>query len=224
MHKIYGYKEKDVLELAKFISNGNYKTLSQAFLDYAKMSGKAQGTIRNLYYAIARKGREDAEFCKDYLNGKSFKVNTIVGFNAQEERALVENVLKLTANGRSVRSAISELSGGDAKLALRYQNKFRNAVKNNPVLFSELESKALKKDCEPSLNISEVQFKRLKSEINGLVDRISESTKKENQRLKSRIALLEKENKRLKIELCQSMGSQSLARFFIKKDNGAILS
>jgi hypothetical protein len=225
MHKIYGYKEKDVLDLANFISSGNHKTLSEAFSEYALISGKARGTIRNLYYAIARKSREDTEFCNDYLGGKAFKVNTIVGFNEQEERTLVERVLKLTASGRSVRSAIQELSGGDQKLALRYQNKFRNAVKLNTVLLSELESKALEKnDDKQTVNLSEVQLRRLKSEINGLVDRISNSTRKENIRLRARISVLEKENKRLKIELNQTLGAQSVARFFIKKDGSALPS
>ena len=216
MQKIYGYKEEDVLGLIQFINKGNYKTLSQAFENYATESGKAKGTIRNLYYALARKSREDAEFRKKYLNDKTLEVNSIVCFDKQEEKELVDNVNKLTSEGCSVRSAILQLSQGDQKLGLRYQNKYRNVVKKD----ATLKLRAVKQVGKDVLsNISNLQIKRLKSEINGLVERLAQGVRKENQKLRSRIVLLEKENLRLKNQALINNQAVDIKQFFIKKDN-----
>ena len=223
MLKIYGYKEKDVLGLAEFIIKGNYKNLSQAFSDYANVSGKAKGTIRNLYYALARKSREDKEFANKYLGGEVFKVNSIVAFSDNEERQLIDTILKLTSDGRSVRSAIFELSKGDNKLALRYQNKFRNVVKHNPEILNQTKESANQR-LETKVCVSEAQLSKLKSEINSLVNKIALSVKRENQRLLNRITVLEKQNKSLKAKLSSASDGQRVARFFVKNDTGALLS
>ena len=213
MQEIYGYKEKDVLGLLQFLSKGNYKNLSSAFSQYALLSGKAIGTVRNLYYALARKSREDKEFSKKYLQGKTLCVNSIVAFSKQEEQDLIDKILTLTKNGRSVRSAILELSKGDSKLALRYQNKFRNAVKRCPTL----KNSVIASDNENNVNVSlfAMQVKRL-------IERAFSSISKENQRLSSRIDLLERENKKLTTELLGLTGNQSVKRYFSQKDTGVV--
>ena len=220
MQKIYGYKESDVLGLIEYINKGEHRTLSQAFEDYAKISGKSKGTVRNLYYALAKTSREDGEFRKKYLGDKPVKVNPIVCFDKQEENKLVEDIEGLVAKGRSVRSAIIELSGGDPKLALRYQNKYRNAVKK-----SRVENNVLfKGDNERLFNLSDMQLKRLKGEINGLVERIAFGVRKENQKLHSRIVMLERENARLKNQLYLGDQPVDIKRFFVKKDGSAIIN
>ena len=206
MQEIYGYKEKDVLGLLQFLSKGNYKNLSSAFSQYALLSGKAIGTVRNLYYALARKSREDKEFSKKYLQGKTLCVNSIVAFSKQEEQDLIDKILTLTKNGRSVRSAILELSKGDSKLALRYQNKFRNALKNKPELIASVieELKAEGISVENTLKkqekeyFSEEIFCKVKNEINDLVSKIALKEKKTNEFLREKIAILESENARLR--------------------------
>jgi len=129
-----------------------------------------------------------------------------VEFNEDEEKQLIKSVLLKKEEGVSVRGAIMELAEGDAKKALRYQNKFRNALKRKPRLVAEVvhELKAEGKDVKdvvvkssPVSLISETQFKHLKTEINGLVARISESVRKENEYLKNRIVSLERENLKL---------------------------
>jgi hypothetical protein len=132
MEKIYGYKEKDVLGLAQFIKNRGNASLSSVFEKYGLASGKAKGTVRNLYYALAKVSRQDDEFCKKYLNGKSLSVNQIVEFSSDEEQSLIDSILLERAQGKSVRSIIMNMANGDSRLALRYQNKYRNALKNKP--------------------------------------------------------------------------------------------
>ena len=205
MEKIYGYKEKDIIGLADFLKKNENRSLSQTFKKYGELNDKAKGTVRNLYYALAKRSNFDAEFCEKYLGGKPISVAKIVEFNQREERELIKKILLAKKDGRSVRNAIIELSGGDAKLSLRYQNKFRNAMKCKPHLIAEIiaelknEGKNVCFDGEKSVEevVSESQLKRLKTEINGLVGKIAESVRRENEYLKDRIIRLERENLKL---------------------------
>lgn len=204
MENLYGYKEKDVLLLAQFIKNRK-DSLTEQFNEFSKATGKAKGTVRNLYYALAKKSNEDKDFCDKYLNGNSIKVNTSKGFSSEEERALVKQIIILKNSGISVRKAISELAKGDIKLALRYQNKYRNFVKNNQLELEQIlleikreigvDIKMQKEDRQVAFN--EVQFRRLKNEIDLLVKRISKDIRDENEKLKTKIEFLENENLKL---------------------------
>lgn len=206
MEKIYGYKEKDVIGLAEFLKERGRESLSSTFTKYALINGKAKGTVRNLYYALAKRSNLDKEFCDKYLDGKPIAINNIVEFDYNEEKKLVKKILIERQNGKSVRSVIMGLANGDAKLALRYQNKFRNLLKTKPNLISEIvgEIKAEGKGdlilgTEKPIEspITEQQFNRLKCEIDSLIARISANLKKENQYLKERIGVLENENLKL---------------------------
>ena len=205
MEKIYGYKESDVLGLVEFLKEKGNSSLSSAFERYGEISGKAKGTVRNLYYSLARLSNRDKEFCDKYLNGKPLSVGKIVEFNELEEKELIKKILLLKNDGRSVRSAIMELCGGDGKIMLRYQNKYRNAVKNKPELV-ELIIKELREDGhEISIQTisdnkkvaSKTDYSRIIFEMDKLIGKISNKMERENLMLKNRISVLEKENSRL---------------------------
>ncbi len=229
MEKIYGYKEKDVLGLAEFILSRKGGTLSNAFNEYALINGKAQGTIRNLYYALAKKSREDSDFCQKYFGGKPLSVGKIVEFDKDEEEKLVKDILREKLNGNSVRSAISKLANGDQKKALRYQNKFRNCLKNNPELVEKIseelcsienfEENKVKK--EPILFS---QTRKIKSQINGLIDKTFSLLRKENDKLRTKNAYLERENGKLKQELGLKSTADNALRYFIKKDGNRVFN
>ena len=205
MEKLYGYKEKDVILLAEFINTRRNNMLTKTFNEFAIEHGKSKGTVRNLYYALAKLSNKDTEFCKTYLGGEPIKVSEVENFTNKEEKDLVKQVLLLKNDGKSVRSAINELAKGDLKLALRYQNKYRNFIKNKKEeLENLLEEIKREKGVEIELEnkdnqvtFNEIQIKRLKSEINGLVNRISLDLQRENKTLKERIEFLQKENLKL---------------------------
>ena len=113
MEKLYGYKQSDVIGLAEFLRERKGENLSQTFSQYALKSGKAKGTIRNLYYALAKLSKENVEFRDRFLGGEQINVNQIIEFDGDQERTLLKQVLIKTNQGKSVRSAINELSGGD---------------------------------------------------------------------------------------------------------------
>ncbi len=206
MDKIYGYKQSDVVALAKEVLNRGNRSLSSVFESFSLRTGKAKGTVRNMYYALAKESRENPEFSKSVLDGKTLSVSKIVEFDKSDERDLLKKVLTAKREGKSARRAIMELSNGDMKLALRLQNKFRNTLKLNTQLVSEVVSEINSERGDDILEnakesakspVSEFQFKRLKKEIDGLVERISQKARKENAYLRERVSALELENLRL---------------------------
>lgn len=215
MDKIYGYKEQDVIGLARFLKERGHSSLSSTFERYSAFSGKAKGTVRNLYYALAKKSCSDKSFCDKYLDGQEIKVSKIIEFDKCAEKELVKKVLMGKQQGRSVRGVIMELASGDGKLALRYQNKFRNAVKLNPQLVSNViaEIKGDKslihcgyKNSSANNNVAYNNDKNLlansfslkiKREIDAFFNKNTTKLQKENEYLKSRVLQLEKQNSAL---------------------------
>ena len=232
MKEMYGYKEKDVIGLAQALRARGNASLSKVFATYGEMNGKAKGTVRNLYYALAKVSRTDKEFCDKYLDGKPLSVGKIVEFRECEEKALIKKILLAQWEGRSVRGSIMELTDGDAKKALRYQNKFRNAIKHKPELIDEIVKELRAEGKDVTVNktekvsdmISSAQFEKLKGEINGLVSRIALKTKKENEFLKERIAVLEKENLKLYNLLYGSATPENALKYFRRGGEQNILN
>lgn len=200
MNRPYGYKEKDLIALAEFIVKGGFsgKSLSQGFKDYAAITGKAAGSVRNLYYALAKFSNENAEFAEKHLGGKPVKVEKSEKFS-EEENGIVSKIAEFKSRGVSVRRATICLAGGDAKKALRYQNKYRNALK--------LSEKQKARESDAQILPTEKFFvKRLKAEINKLADRLAAGYKKENAKLIRQLAALKAENERLYRRLNGSNG------------------
>ena len=102
-------------------------------------------------------------------------------------------------------TTIFNLSGGDDKLMLRLQNKYRNMLKKQPERIAEVAKEmgfdeeverlnAVKKGEKVSLPDRDFLRRRLESEINALYDRLAQGLKEENERLRM-------ENARLKAAL-----------------------
>lgn len=225
MENLYGYKEKDVLGLISALKN-HKGTLSLAFKSYAKTCGKSVGTIRNLYYKLVKTSKSNKEFCDKYLNGKPINSNQIVFFKGDEDKKMIKDVLLLKSEGYSVRRAIFNLTKGDEKLALRYQNKFRSVKKDNPKLYNSV-IEEIKRE-KPSVNLTLIEdkspteydfkLKRLKEEINFLYDSLIKSVKKENQILRQKNRSLMLENARLLDKSIQKTTKNTALEYF-KREN-----
>ena len=96
--------------------------LKQAFEDMAKMTGRKPNSIRNFYYAKVKEGA--------FI--PTGERSAFTPFTQDEIDMLLETVLSAQAKGMSVRSITMQLGGGDKKAMLRYQNKYRSLIKNNP--------------------------------------------------------------------------------------------
>ena len=232
MEKLYGYKTSDVVALAEYLKGKENQSLTSVFEKFGEKYGKAKGTVRNLYYALAKKSREDQSFCKKYLGGQPIVVNKIVGFDGAEERSLIKEILSKKSQGFSVRKAIMTLADGDGKIALRYQNKFRNAIRNNPELIESVMAELNLSDQKDLVlvnhktekTIPTAHLERLKKEINDLVERIAYKTKEENAKLKEKISSLEKENMRLIQALFSQNTPNSIQNYFEEKDDAKLIN
>ena len=223
MENLYGFKKEDVLALIDFLKDKKGESLSCLFEKYARYSGKAKGTIRNLYYTISKLSLSDKAFCEKYLDGKPITVEERVEFLPCQERALLTQIIKKKMDGFSVRKAVKALALGEEKLALRYQNKFRSLLKTSPSLVKEIVSNikgasdidlALsKRSAKPKFN--EMQVVRLKKEINSLFERTFIELKKENALLREELSVIKDKNAKLRKLLYGEEKTNAVAEYFL---------
>ncbi len=188
MNKINGYTEEEATSLIEYIYTGKNagKTLSYLFETYGKEHSRAKGSVRNYYYALLKQ-RNDKRV-ERLLEGKNLSAGVIRPFSEEETDALLEKVLSEKSKGYSVRRAIMNVSGGDEKLMLRMQNKYRNLLKKQP----ERVARAAEKAGIPQ----EKTFlqRKLEREIDALYKRLAVDLREENERLKAELEKLRKDN------------------------------
>nr|MBR6778166.1 hypothetical protein [Clostridia bacterium] len=208
MNKINGYTEEEARNLVEYIKEGKRKgkTLTYLFETYGLEHGRARGSVRNYYYALMKNEKSDERIVK-LLDGSELAVEKIKEFSPEETDEVLRSILKEKSKGISVRKAIFNLSGGDDKLMLRLQNKYRNMLKKQPEkiaevakelgLIEEAERLTVSREKErPRLPDRDFLRRRLENEINSLYDRLAQGLKEENERLRE-------ENARLKAEIEQ---------------------
>lgn len=195
MNKINGYTEDEAKKLVEYMSNGKKqgKTLSDLFASYAKKTGRAKGSVRNYYYALLRTTGD--ERVKKLLRGKELKAEKITPFSEEETDRILKEILSRKSRGVSVRKAVFDLAGGDGKLMLRYQNKYRNVAGKQPERLEKL-----MRESGIGGGADEAQ-KRIEEEINGLYDKLAASLKEENKRLTKLLKRLTDENALLRLQL-----------------------
>ena len=200
MNKINGYTEDEAKKLVDYVSAGKRqgKTLSGLFASYAKKTGRAKGSVRNYYYALLRSTGDDR--VKKLLNGKELKAEKIIPFSEDETDKILKEILLQKSKGVSVRRAVMNLSKGDDKLMLRYQNKYRNVAGKQPERIERL-----MRECGLKSGADETQ-RRIEEEINGLYDRLAASLKEENKRLTTLLKRLTDENSLLRLQIKNLQG------------------
>ncbi len=107
-------------------------SLSTAFSQMAKRTGRSVNSVRNYYYGQAKTFELVPEIAQK-LGIKTAKVKrgAFVPFKPTEIDSLIETVIVNKAKGKSVRATIFELAGGDSKVALRLQNKYRSVLRSH---------------------------------------------------------------------------------------------
>ena len=209
MNKINGYTEEEAKNLVEFIKEGQQKgkTLTYLFETYGLQNGRAKGSVRNYYYALMKNEKGDERIVK-LLDGSELSVEKIREFTEEETDEALRSILAEKSKGLSVRRAIFNLSGGDDKLMLRLQNKYRNTLRKEPEriagiaaemgLNEEAESvrkggRANAEGRNPRLPDRDFLRRRLENEINALYDRLAQGLKEENARLREENAKLKEE-------------------------------
>ncbi len=184
MNKINGYTEEEATGLIEYIYTGKNagKTLSYLFETYGKEHSRAKGSVRNYYYAFLKK-REDSRV-KRILEGKDLSAGEIKPFTEEETDEMLKKVLAERKKGVSVRRAIINVSGGDEKLMLRMQNKYRNLLKKQPERVARAAQEAGIPEEKSFLQ------RKLEREIDALYSRLAIDLRKENDRLRAELEKL----------------------------------
>ena len=194
MNKINGYTKEEAQSLVKYVCDGRGKgkTLTAIFEEYAARSGRARGSVRNYYYALLRS--TDNEEVRDILAGTDLKAEDVRPFTEEETDKILRAILEQKSRGISVRKAVLNLSEGDDKLMLRYQNKYRNVLSKQPERIERLME-------ECGYSAMDGERKAIEERINVLYDELASSLREENKRLTAVIKRLTDENYLLKLQV-----------------------
>ena len=92
------------------------KGLNSAFIRMAEKCGRSVNSVRNYYYSQLKMFELVPTLSRD------------LGIRLVSVRRADFEILTAKARGKSVRAAIAEMADGDAKLALRLQNKYRSML------------------------------------------------------------------------------------------------
>ena len=191
MNKINGYTREEARAFVQYIYAGRRagRTLSSLFEGYAQKSGRAKGSVRNYYYALLRStGNKEV---RKLLRGTDLHAQPVQAFSDEETDRVLRAILAEKSKGISVRRAVLNLAGGDDKLMLRYQNKYRNVLTKQPERIKEL-----MQECGGGRAV-----RRVEKEIDGLYDRLASDLREENLRLREKVKQLTDENAALKIQV-----------------------
>lgn len=106
-------------------------SLSDAFRYMAEKTSRSLNSVRNYYYGQSKTFELVPEVARKLgIRIENKPRNRFVPFAESEVRELVEKILTAKGRGISVRRAILDIAGGDSKKALRYQNKYRAALRS----------------------------------------------------------------------------------------------
>lgn len=194
MEKINGYTKEEAESLVKFVCEGKVqgKTLTRIFSEYAQKAGRAKGSVRNYYYALLKSS--DNKEVRQLLEGTDLKAEESRPFTDEETDKILKAILSAKSKGISVRKAVLNLSGGDDKLMLRYQNKYRNVMAKQPERIERLMKEA-------GYTVDDEGKRAIEEKINALYDELNAGLKEENKRLTAVIKKLMDENFLLRLQV-----------------------
>lgn len=108
--------------------------LSNAFMSTAKKTKRNQSSVRNFYYTYLRAKMLDEDIDK-IKRRENTEFDT---FSQGEVYHLVKYIIMGISGGKSIRQCSNELSNGDTKLMLRYQNKYRSVIKRRKTVVERI--------------------------------------------------------------------------------------
>ena len=114
--------EDDLLLDAVRQNKESGRSLRSAFAAVADQTGRKADSVRNRFYLLAKESPDMLLRSRPEL----------VRFTEEEVSMLLREMLTGKARGESVRSIALRLGAGDKARMLRFQNKYRAIIKNDP--------------------------------------------------------------------------------------------
>lgn len=128
-------QEEDALLFAEVqAARANGRPLKAVFDAVARQTNRRPNSIRNYYYARIK---------TDARLAPAAESAAFVPFTEAESEALLKTVLTEQAKGVSVRACTLRMGGGDTKAMLRYQNKYRSLIKNEPARVNRIRAELM---------------------------------------------------------------------------------
>lgn len=218
--KGFSKKESEELIIKCYNAKREGKSLTGVFKTFANENARAFGSVRNYYYKTVSSGGKGL---LDKLEIKEeLKPSFIKEFSYQESFEIVKAVLNGLTDGVAARKTFFALACGNEKLALRYQNKYRNCLKSNKTLvlnvISEIERE--KGKCyNPYAVVKTDNEKKIEAEINLLIEKIYGYAESENAELKCKLNELSSENKSLKNIIKNRLKKENLTKEYFYNFN-----
>ena len=179
-------------------------SLGKVFETIASETGRAKGSVRNAYYSTLKKSQSDERLKKNVLGNKTLTVTPIICFNDNETDKIIREILSGATFGKSVRRMTREMAK-DEREALRFQNKYRNALRCDRTRVERIRSELKNEvgrcyDPYEKKRGKDLLLEKLKAEINALYERIAQKARDENR-------LLKEELRRCREEICRLNGN-----------------
>lgn len=204
MDRIGGFSESEIKRLVEFIKEGKKqgKPLTELFKQFGGKYCRSAGSVRNFYYQLLKTAQKNDTVYEKYLKDSNLHATKSKPFDENESRFLLQKILEGKLQNVSVRRTLIGLGDGDDKKVLRYQNKFRNMLKQTPDILKKCAIEQGYEDEETLKGLQKIKSDGLKMsilrrDINDLVERIAQKSKAENILLKERVNQLEEQNKLL---------------------------
>lgn len=140
MKKFSQWKESEVKKLFSCIekAKSNNRSLLDGFREYAKKTKRKANSVRNYYYLEIENLKNNPERAKRMgVDLSIHDINRSEKFTLQETENLIMEILRLKCLGYSIRKACLKLGNNSVEEMLRFQNKFRNVMKSNRVLYNK---------------------------------------------------------------------------------------
>ena len=147
--------------------------------------------MRNAYYSTLKKSQSDERLKKNLLGNKTLSVTPIICFNDNETDKIIREILSGATLGKSVRRMTREMAK-DEREALRFQNKYRNALRCDRPRVERIRSELKNEvgrcyDPYEKKRGKDLLLEKLKAEINALYERIAQKARDENRLLKEEL-------------------------------------
>lgn len=125
--KILGWDIEEIRELLDVVNKNCDKRMLDVFADFARKSGRKMYSVRNFYYNLLHEVTCSKRVQK-LLQDNNIILKETNHFVVDDEIKLLKEIL--LDNGKSVRATCLSLANGEKAKAIRYQNKYRNLIKN----------------------------------------------------------------------------------------------
>lgn len=191
------WNNDEIKKLFVLVENNNKKNISalNSFKMYAKISKRNAYSIRNFYYDYVKVLKNNPELCESMgIDITKHNIEKFEHFNNASATEMKEKVDSLKNEGLSTRNACFKLSGGDIKMMLRLQNKYRNITSKNCKVF-KFPEKQIENNIETTSH--KLTDDEIKSLFMGLVKLVKESAESDSkQSAKEYIAVAEEEKRK----------------------------